>query len=242
MGTPGSRPLAELVCKHSYVYADSVVDLGVYQPSLLAGGDPSVDAAVRVVRYRLDRTSWVDVAPGWLRGADTLLFELADRLEWKCGRRHMYDRIVDEPRLSAVCELGAAGIPALFGAMAAALRARYDESMDSVWVNYYRDGQDSVAWHRDRVGRTHRRPVVAIVSLGGPRRFLLRPRGGGGSRRFEPASGDLLVMGGDCQHNWEHAVPKAAAALPRMSVTFRRHRLPPGGAVGSGFGGGGQGW
>jgi len=65
---------------------------------------------------------------------------------------------------------------------------------------------------------------LAIVTLGGPRRFLLRPRGGGRSRSFAPASGDLLVMGGDCQHQWEHTVPKAAVAQPRMSVTFRRHR------------------
>ena len=68
---------------------------------------------------------------------------------------------------------------------------------------------------------------MAIVTLGGPRRFLLRPRGGGRSHSFAPASGDLLVMGGDCQHNWEHAVPKAAAAPPRMSVTFRSRQ--PGG-------------
>ena len=106
--------------------------------------------------------------------------------------------------------------------MAGALSARYGERLDSIWVNYYRDGQDSVAWHSDRVGRTRRQPLVAIVTLGGPRRFLLRPRGGGRSRSFAPASGDLLVMGGDSQHHWEHTVPKAKAAQPRMSVTFRR--------------------
>ena len=62
---------------------------------------------------------------------------------------------------------------------------------------------------------------MAIVSLGGPRRFLLRPAGGGHSRSFTLASGDLLVMGGLCQHRWEHSVPKVAAAPPRMSITFR---------------------
>ena len=210
-----------------------MAQLGVYQPTLLAGGDPSIDPTTPTTRHWLDETSWVDVAPGWLRGADTLLIDLADRLPWKRGRRRMYDHIVDEPRLSAVCELGDPGTPTVFSAMVTALDTRYDESMDSVWVNYYRDGQDSVAWHSDRVGRTHVQPVVAIVSLGGPRRFLLRPKGGGRSRCFEPASGDLLVMGGDSQHNWEHTVPKATVAPPRMSATFRRRRQPARGEAGA---------
>jgi len=207
-----------------YVYDGAVAVLGTYQPSLLGGGDPAVDTGTPVVRRWLDDTSWLDVANGWLQGADTLLVDLAERLSWNCGRGRMYDRTVDDPRLSATCEVGTAGTPAVFDAMAAALGARYGERLDTVWVNYYRDGQDSVAWHSDRVGRTRRQPLVAIVTLGGPRRFLLRPRGGGRSRSFAPASGDLLVMGGDCQHQWEHTVPKAAVAQPRMSVTFRRHR------------------
>ncbi|MXV89716.1 MAG: alpha-ketoglutarate-dependent dioxygenase AlkB [Acidimicrobiia bacterium] len=199
-----------------------MVVLGTYQPSLLGGGNPAVDAGTPVLRHWLDDTSWLDVASGWLQGADTLLADLAERLPWSCGRRRMYDRVVDDPRLSATCEVGTAGAPAILDTMATALAARYGERLDSVWVNYYRDGQDSVAWHSDRVGRTQRQPLVAIVTLGGPRRFLLRPRGGGRSQSFAPASGDLLVMGGDCQHRWEHTIPKAKAAQPRMSVTFRR--------------------
>ena len=205
-----------------------MTDLGAYQANLFAGGEPEVVTEVAVARHRLDDVSWVDIAAGWLRGADTLLIDLAARLRWTCSRRRMYDRMVDEPRLSAGCELGGAGTPPVIDAMAAALDARYGEQIDSVRVNYYRDGHDSVAWHSDRVGRTHRDPIVAIVSLGGPRRFLLRPRGGGRSRPFELASGDLLVMGGACQHRWEHTVPKVATAPPRMSVTFRRWEPMPG--------------
>jgi alkylated DNA repair dioxygenase AlkB len=62
---------------------------------------------------------------------------------------------------------------------------------------------------------------VAILSLGSPRRFLLRPRGGGPSLRLTPAAGDLLVLGGTCQRTWEHCVPKVAASGPRISVMFR---------------------
>ena len=63
--------------------------------------------------------------------------------------------------------------------------------------------------------------VVAIVSFGAPRRFLLRPAGGGPSHAFDLGWGDLLVMGGTCQRTWEHAVPKMASASPRLSVQFR---------------------
>ena len=79
-----------------------------------------------------------------------------------------------------------------------------------------------MAGRSDRVGRTQVDPVVAIVSLGGPRRFMLRPIGGGPAQRYLLGSGDLLVMGGACQHAWEHSIPKVASAPPRMSVTLRR--------------------
>ena len=78
-----------------------------------------------------------------------------------------------------------------------------------------------MAWHGDRVRFTHSTPVVAIVSLGSARRFGLRPLGGGPATWLTVAGGDLLVMGGRCQHDWQHTVPKAARGGPRVSVTFR---------------------
>ncbi|HLR94336.1 MAG TPA: alpha-ketoglutarate-dependent dioxygenase AlkB, partial [Jiangellaceae bacterium] len=88
---------------------------------------------------------------------------------------------------------------------------------------YYRDGRDSVAWHGDTLGRSaHEDTMVAIVSLGSPRRLLLRPRGGGETIRFLLGDGDLLVMGGSCQRTWEHAIPKSARPVgPRVSVQYR---------------------
>jgi alkylated DNA repair dioxygenase AlkB len=94
---------------------------------------------------------------------------------------------------------------------------------DSCFVNYYRDGHDSVTWHSDRIGSSILDPIVAIVSLGGPRRFGLRPKGGGAAHGFTIHSGDAVVMGGACQHRFEHRVPKMAAAAPRMSLSFRHH-------------------
>jgi alkylated DNA repair dioxygenase AlkB len=85
-----------------------------------------------------------------------------------------------------------------------------------------------VAWHGDTVRKTLTDPIVATVSLGERRRFLLR-RGSSGrpSHMFLPGEGDLLVMGGACQHDWQHTVPKVARAGARMSVTFRHSRPPP---------------
>jgi alkylated DNA repair dioxygenase AlkB len=107
--------------------------------------------------------------------------------------------------------------------MCTTLSGRYGVTFDSVWVNLYRDGRDSVAWHPDRNGRVHRNPLVATVSLGARRKFQLRPRGGGRiALVLEPGCGDLVVMGGACQHDWEHCVPKTARPVgPRMSVTIR---------------------
>ena len=87
----------------------------------------------------------------------------------------------------------------------------------------YRDGRDSVAWHGDTIGRhAADGTLVAIVSLGEARRFLLRPKGGGATRKFALGHGDLLVMGGSCQRTWEHSVPKTTRPVgPRISIEFR---------------------
>ena len=64
-------------------------------------------------------------------------------------------------------------------------------------------------------------PVVAIVSVGAARPLRVRPRGGGAALSFDLGRGDLFVMGGACQHDWEHSVPKVRHAEPRISITYR---------------------
>ena len=201
-------------------------EVGPRQGDLFAQGSPALDPTVPVERLHLDDHSWIDTSLRWLRGGDELLEVLAARLRWTRAERPMYGQMVDEPRLGAFVRPSSGAAP-LIDEMAGALQARYRDGFNSVWVNYYRGGDDSVAWHGDRIGIDPADAIVAIVSLGGPRRFLLRPAGGGRSRSFTLASGDLLVMGGACQQNWEHSVPKVAVAPPRMSVTFRRTRSQP---------------
>ena len=77
-------------------------------------------------------------------------------------------------------------------------------------------------WTRRPRGHRIRCGGVATLSLGGPRRFLMRPKGGGPSRSFRLGWGDLMVMGGAAQRTWEHCVPKPRGpANPRISVMFR---------------------
>ena len=194
------------------------------QGDLFAQGLPGLNAEAGVQRRNLDEHSWIDSSSRWLNGGDELLEQLATELRWTRAERPMYGRMVDEPRLGSQLRTGSAQTPVVIRDMAAALGGRYERSFTSVWVNYYRDGCDSVAWHSDRIGIDVQDAIVAIVSLGGPRKFLLRPKGGGTSLQYVLRSGDLLVMGGACQQHWEHSVPKTAVAPPRMSVTFRRTR------------------
>ena len=201
-----------------------------WQPSLFDGGTPALDVSYGGVRrIRLDDRSWVDYCPGWLAGSDAVFAELAAQARWQQRTVHMYDRKLPEPRLTAGWSTDATDrdVPDILLRMADLLSTRYRVGFDRIWVNLYRDGADSVAWHGDRNRLVMTQPLVATVSLGARRRFLLRPRGTSRAlHRLEPGHGDLVVMGGDCQASWEHCVPKTKRYVgPRMSVTIR-HSLP----------------
>jgi len=197
-----------------------------WQPSLLdEATETSVDGSFSsLARIELDAESWVDHAPGWVSGADELFAELLTAIDWRQRTRHLFDNDVIEPRLTsswrAAC--GMTLEPPVLERMRRVLSDRYDVDLDSMGMNLYRDGRDSVAWHGDRIAREIERPVVALVSLGHPRKFLLRPKGGGRSRPFDLGRGDLLVTGGRTQRLWQHSVPKVATAVgPRISLAFR---------------------
>ncbi|HEY8524780.1 MAG TPA: alpha-ketoglutarate-dependent dioxygenase AlkB [Acidimicrobiales bacterium] len=190
-----------------------------WQLSLLGDGPPRGDPAFAGAERRdLGSGAWVEHVPGWLAGADELFEAVLTAAPWQARERPMYDRMVAEPRLTTgEWRDPPAPIPEL-GRM---LSERYEHQLTVVSANLYRDGRDSVAWHGDRIGRRTDETVVALVSLGSPRRFLLRPKGGGSSLRYVTRPGDLLVLGGTCQRTWEHSVPKVKAAGPRISVMFR---------------------
>jgi alkylated DNA repair dioxygenase AlkB len=177
-------------------------------------------------RHTLTRGAWVDVVRGWLPSADGVFATLVEEVPWRAERRQMYDRVVDVPRLLHTYMIGEPLPHAALETARDTLSAHYEpelgEPFRTAGCAFYRDGRDSVAWHGDTIGRgsTHD-TMVAIVSLGDPRRLMLRPRLGGESISVEMGHGDLVVMGGSCQRTWEHAVPKVASAGPRISVQFR---------------------
>ena len=191
-------------------------------------GAASVDALSfdGLERRELTRGAWVDVVPAWLPEADEVFATMVRDVPWRAERRQMYDRVVDVPRLLCFYDERAPLPHPVLTEARAALSEHYaaelGEPFRTAGLCYYRDGRDSVAWHGDTIGRGKTQDtMVAIVSLGDPRRLALRPRLGGASISLEMGHGDLLVMGGSCQRTWEHAVPKVAHAGPRVSVQFR---------------------
>lgn len=199
-----------------------------WQPSLFDVEDPSIDEALAGLRrIHLDAAAWVDHAPAWVDGSDRLFERVLRDMPWKQRERHMYEGVVREPRLTASWALASGdALDPLLERMRIVLSDRYGVEFDSVGFNLYRNGNDSVAWHSDKIKKEIEEPVVALVSLGAPRKFLLRPEGGGRSRAFMLGRGDLLVTGGLTQRTWEHSVPKVADAGPRISLAFR-HGMDP---------------
>ncbi|HEY1703186.1 MAG TPA: alpha-ketoglutarate-dependent dioxygenase AlkB [Trebonia sp.] len=185
----------------------------------------------RGARRALAGGAWVDVHRAWMAGADSLFERLAGSVPWRTQRRRMYDRIVDVPRVTAFYDRAdELPDPALAAARAALDRSygpELGEPFCTIGLALYRNGDDSVAWHGDTIGRGSREDtMVAILSLGEARPLLLRSRipGKPGTLKYNLGHGDLLVMGGSCQRTWEHAVPKTARpAGPRISVQFRPH-------------------
>jgi alkylated DNA repair dioxygenase AlkB len=191
------------------------------QLGLFTGGAPSVDEDFRgLIRTELPHGAWYEHVPGWVRGADSLYQHLRDVMAWHGERRMMYDREVETPRLLAGVPRSGPGHP-LLERMRALFEARHGERFVRLTMAWYRDGRDSVAMHGDTTARDMLASVMATVSLGAPRRFLLRPTEGGESRALELGGGDLLVMGGTIQRTWRHGIAKVAAAGPRIAVMFR---------------------
>ncbi len=107
-----------------------------------------------------------------------------------------------------------------------AVRAAVEEvsaqRFNSVLLNYYRDGRDSMGMHSDDEAELGPQPVIASVSFGATRTFILKHKTSKATLKLDLPSGSLLLMSGDTQRNWLHGINKSSRALgPRVNLTFR---------------------
>ena len=185
----------------------------------------------------------VALDPAWLpqAQADALFAALHAAVPWEVHRIRLFGRDVDSPRLS--CWIGDAEatytysgtrfVPRPWPGALLPIRERLARELgvdfNSVLANLYRDGRDYMGWHSDAEAELGPRPVIASLSLGAVRRFALKSRVDPATKRvIELPHGSLLLMRGQTQRNYRHALPKTARPLsPRINLTFRRI-VPPG--------------
>jgi alkylated DNA repair dioxygenase AlkB len=168
--------------------------------------------------------------------SDAYLAELMEFVDWTCHVIRIRGRQVASPRLSAwygdpdahYSYSGLSLEPRPWLPIILELKARIEAlcgaSFNSVLLNLYRDGADSMGWHSDNERELGERPLIASLSLGATRRFRLRHRK---RKEVEPVAidlerGSLLIMRGDTQRYWKHQLPKSKrVAEPRVNLTFR---------------------
>jgi alkylated DNA repair dioxygenase AlkB len=184
--------------------------------------------------------------PDWLpaAAADRLFAAVREEVPWEVHRIRLFGRLVDSPRLS--CWIGDPGAAYRYSGVlftphpwtpaVAELRERVSAAcglrFDSVLANRYRSGRDAMGWHSDAEPELGPHPMIASVSLGAVRRFALKGRAPAAldAATGEPARlalelphGSLLVMAGDTQTNYRHALPRTARPVgERINLTFRR--------------------
>lgn len=184
-------------------------------------------------RLALDETSWVDVARGYLaEGLDDLRDEVLANTRWSGSKLFKFDHWVEENRLGSMWRPGDGPPPhPVLVDVHRALQHHYGVRFDGFALIQYRDGGDGQAFHRDRDMRWCEDTLIAILTLGATRPWLLRPRANrndhsldrkGATHDLAPAAGDLFVMGGRAQADWEHSVPPVRRPVGvRLSMQWR---------------------
>lgn len=186
---------------------------------------------------RLDDHCELLYIPSWLTGdqAANVFSELLDCTPWQQPEIVVAGKVHKIPRLQAwygdkgaVMEYsGKRFTPNHWTRLLADLRAAAEKSanteFNSVLVNQYRSGRDSVSWHADDEKELGLNPVIGSLSLGGTRVFSLKSRATGEVVKQNLHHGDFLVMRGETQHRWLHAVTKVKHAVDiRINLTFRK--------------------
>jgi alkylated DNA repair dioxygenase AlkB len=181
-------------------------------------------------------TPELDWYPDWLAPATAAQFlaRVIDEVQWRQDIMGTPGGRVALPRLTAwqgepdavYVYSGIRNVPQPWTPAVAELKAAAEATsgarFNSVLLNRYRSGADSMGWHADREPELGKQPVIASVSLGVARTFDLRHNKTGVVQSFALKSGSLLVMKGDTQADWRHRVPKEPRVSgERINLTFR---------------------
>ena len=190
-----------------------------------------------------DERGKITYIPGFVDAATAMdwLTELRERVDWRSERRMMYEREVEVPRLMASFRLDppAPSTPALILDAASRTAERLQVPFNSVGLNRYRDGRDSVAPHNDHLNELREGYPIALLSLGATRRMTVRAKEKPARvihADLEP--GSLFVMDYATQIHYTHAIPKTTDAVgERISLAFRvkRRRTTPEDSAAEGF-------
>jgi alkylated DNA repair dioxygenase AlkB len=197
------------------------------QLSLFDGGVQSPKLPEELIEYK----------PGFFTNEEStrLIPILKGTINWSQETIHMYGKLLNTPRLTAwygdnsktYAFSGKKYEPYVWTKELLFIKARVDAAckitFNSVLLNLYRNGNDSVAWHADDEPELGINPLIASVSFGQPRRFDVRHKQDHKLKySIELENGSLLIMKGDLQHNWEHQIPKSTKAIKeRINLTFR---------------------
>jgi len=187
------------------------------------------------IEIELSETASLKYIPNFIAPADTetLLTEFIKNTEWVQSEINLFGKKVAIPRLNAWYgdhSYGYSGTrfqPRPWTPILAELKLRIEREsrhqFNSVLLNWYRGGGDSMGWHSDNEASLGKEPQIASISLGEPRRFLLRSNEDKSAKHtLTLASGSLLLMLGSVQSDWQHCVPKTR--LPcndRINLTYR---------------------
>lgn len=184
-------------------------------------------------RIELEHGAWLIYWPQWTAVDE---HQISDAIPWQTHQIRIFGRWVNEPRLSAwIADPGLSyrysgqlREPLFWPDLLLPIRERLKQELyvdfNSVLANLYRNGQDAMGWHCDNEPELGPDPFIASLSLGHPRRFLIRE-----NKQRHPVlelslgGGDLVVMGGALQHYYQHQIARTKKTVgPRVNLTFRR--------------------
>ena len=166
--------------------------------------------------------------------SDVYLKSLMEEINWKQESMHIYGKTVDFPRLTAW--YGDNDKPYSFSGITLKpeswtptlleikqhIETKAQVIFNSVLLNLYRCGNDSISWHTDAEKELGKNPVIASVNFGATRKFQLRHNTSNEKIELNLSHGSLLIMQGELQHYWQHQVPKTKQTIKeRINLTFR---------------------